>query len=179
MGDKERLLVVDDDEGTCKILSLVFERQGYEIETAGTGREAIIKAQERFFNLALLDINLPDVEGVELLATLKEMHPDTAVIMITAYASLETAVQALNEGASAYITKPLNVAEVLATVGEALEKQGLVIENRRLYQEAQRELAERERAEEEIRQRTDIIKTAEMVIRMLMAVLAVIMIIKS
>ncbi|MDY7079863.1 MAG: GAF domain-containing protein [Chloroflexota bacterium] len=154
MGDKERLLVVDDDEGTCKILSLVFERQGYEIETAGTGREAIIKAQERFFNLALLDINLPDVEGVELLATLKEMHPDTAVIMITAYASLETAVQALNEGASAYITKPLNVAEVLATVGEALEKQGLVIENRGLYQEAQRELAERKRAEEEIRQRT-------------------------
>jgi len=154
MNKKESILIVDDDESTRRSMALIFGKKGYETETAGTGREALEKAHERFFNLALLDIRLPDVEGIELLATLKEIRPDMAMIMATAHASLETAVQALNKGASAYITKPLNMDEVLAAVREALEKQHLELENRRLYQEIQRELAERKRAEEEIRQRT-------------------------
>lgn len=154
MNEQETILIVDDDENTRKSLSLIFNKKGYETETAGTCQEAIDKAQERFLNLALLDVRLPDMEGVALLATLKAMHPDMVIIMATAYASLETAVQALNKGASAYITKPLNMDEVLAAVREALEKQRLVLENRRLYQEIQRELPERRRAEEEIRQRT-------------------------
>ena len=151
MHEKESILIVDDDEGMCRTLALTFGQKGYETQMAGTGREAIEKAQGRFFNLALLDIKLPDMEGVELLAPLKEMQPDMAVIMVTAYASLETAVRALNEGASAYITKPLNMNAVLATVRETLEKQHLVMENRRLYQETQQELAERKRAEEALR----------------------------
>jgi DNA-binding NtrC family response regulator len=114
MEDPPRILIIDDDESTRRSLSLIFGKKGYETETAGTGREAIEKAREEFFNLALLDIKLPDMAGVELIAPLKEMHPDMEVIMVTAYASLETAVQALDEGASAYITKPLNMDEVLA-----------------------------------------------------------------
>jgi signal transduction histidine kinase/DNA-binding response OmpR family regulator len=139
MDDKERILIVDDDEDICRSLMLIFETKGYETDTAETGREAIKKAQERFFNVALLDIRLPDMEGTELLAPLKEMHPDMALILVTGYASLETAVQALNEGASAYITKPLNLDEVLANVREALEKQRL--------------LKEKRQAEESLRQR--------------------------
>jgi len=146
------ILIVDDDENICRSLRLIFKKKGYEVETAGTGREAIEKVQERFFNLTFLDIKLPDMAGIELLAPLKKLHPDMAVILVTGYASLETAVQALNEGALAYITKPLNIDEVLATVREALEKQRLVIENRRLFQEAQRELAERKRAEEALKE---------------------------
>ncbi len=137
MNDKPRILIVDDDESTCRSLKLIFGKKGYETEVAGTGREAIEKAQERFFNLALLDIKLPDMEGVELLGPLKEMHPDMVMIMATAYASLETAVWALNEGASGYITKPLNMDEVLAVVREALEKQRL-IEDKRQAEEALR-----------------------------------------
>jgi signal transduction histidine kinase len=151
-GSGHHILIVDDDENICRSLRLIFKKMGYEVETAGTGREAIEKAQERFFNLALLDIRLPDTAGIELLAPLKELHPDMAVILVTGYASLETAVQALNEGALAYITKPLNMDEVLATVREALEKQRLVMENRRLFQEVQRELAERKRAEEALKE---------------------------
>ena len=151
MEGKESILIVDDDESTCKSLSLVFGMEGYETETAGTGQEAIEKARERLFNLALLDIRLPDMEGVELLAPLKEVNSDMVMIMATAYASLDTAVRALNEGASAYIHKPLNMDAVLATVSNVLEKQRLVIENRRLYQEAQRELAGRKRAEEALK----------------------------
>lgn len=155
MQEKESILIVDDDEGTCRSLTLIFSKKGYGTQTAGTGREAIEKAQGGLFNLALLDIKLPDMEGVELIAPLKEMHPDIVVIMMTAYASLETAVRALNEGASAYIYKPLNMDAVLAAVREALEKQRLIMENRRLYQKAQRELAERKRAEEALRQSED------------------------
>ena len=150
--DSLHILIVDDDESTRASLRLVFRRRGYEIEEAETGRAALEKARARFFNLTLLDIGLPDMEGIELVAPLKEMHPDMVVILVTGYASLETAVRAMNEGASAYIIKPLNMSKVLDQVEEALEKQYLVLENRRLYQQVQRELAERERAEAQLRQ---------------------------
>jgi len=132
MKGKTRILIVDDDESTCKSLTLIFQKKGYDTETVGTAREALEKVQGRFFNLVLLDIRLPDGTGVELIAPLKETHPDMAVIMITAYASLGTAVRAMNQGASAYINKPLNMEEVLATVREVLEKQWLVMENAQL-----------------------------------------------
>jgi signal transduction histidine kinase/DNA-binding response OmpR family regulator len=138
MDDKEhpsensghRILIIDDDEAICRSLMLIFETQGYEAETAGTGREALEKARGGGFNVALLDIRLPDMEGTELLTPLKETTPDMAVILVTGYASLESAVQALNEGASAYITKPLNLDEVMANVREAFEKQQLLREKR-------------------------------------------------
>jgi PAS domain S-box-containing protein len=152
MDEKESILVVDDDEGTCALLTLIFRNKGYETERAGTGREAIEKAQRRFFNVALLDIRLPDMEGVEILGPLKEMHPTMAVIIITGYASLESAVRALNKGAAAYLVKPLNIDEVLVAVRGATFQQRLVMDKMRLYQEAQRELAERKRADEKIKQ---------------------------
>jgi len=138
---KARILIVDDDESSRRSLSLILGKNGYEAETAGTGREALEKAQQRFFNLALLDIRLPDVEGTRLIEPLKEMHPGLAVIMITGYASIETAVQTLTDGASAYITKPLNMDEVLATVEGLLEKQRLIEEK----EQAEEALQESER----------------------------------
>jgi PAS domain S-box-containing protein len=152
--DKARILIVDDEESARRSISLIFRVKGYEAETASTGREALEKARERFFNVTLLDIRLPDMEGIDLLAPLKKMHPDMAVIMATGYASMETSVRSLHNGASAYITKPLNMDEVLNRVKEALEKQRLVFDNRRLIKELQQELVERKKAEEEIREKT-------------------------
>lgn len=128
--DKIRLLIVDADESTRKTVSDVLQMKGFETETAGTGHGAIEAAQGRFFNLVLLGVSLPDMNGIELLARLKEMHPDTEVIVITGYASLETAVQALNGRASAYINKPFNMDEVSATISQLLEKQRLALEKR-------------------------------------------------
>ena len=79
-------------------LKKILGEKGYKIETAGTGQEAIRKAEEKFFNLALLDIKLPDIEGTKLLATLKRLHPHIDVIIVTGYASLENTMQALNGG---------------------------------------------------------------------------------
>ena len=134
---RPRILIVDDDEGTRRSLALILSKKGYETETAGTGREALDKAWERAFNLALLDIRLPDMEGVDLIAHLKATHPDMAVIMITGHASVKTAVQALDEGALAYITKPLDVDRALAVIKDALDKQRLLRE--KLRAESQRD----------------------------------------
>ncbi len=154
MDEKESILIVDDDESTCRTLALILGKKGYETEAAGTGQEAIEKAQGRFFNLALIDLRLPDKEGVELLAPFKEMHPDMAVIMFTAFASLETAVWALNEGASAYITKPLNMDEVLATVRKVFEKQRLVREKYQAEEELRKSLEELKRSNRELNEYT-------------------------
>jgi PAS domain S-box-containing protein len=159
MEDKERILIVDDDQGTRQSLALVFQKQGYETDTAATGRQAMERAQHQFFNVAFIDIRLPDMEGVALLEPLTEIHPDMVLILMTGYASLETVVQAMNQGASAYITKPLDLDDVMRKVGEVLEKQQLILENRRLYQAAQRELAERRRAEEELAQERYLLQT--------------------
>ena len=130
--DKESILIVDDDESTCKTLAFIFNKKGYEVETVGTGHDALEKAKGRFFNLALLDIKLPDIEGIELLVPLKKIHPDMETMMITAYSSVETVIKALNEGASAYITKPLNIDEILIKIRKTLEKQHLITEKRRI-----------------------------------------------
>ena len=128
---KARILIVDDDESSRRSLSLILGKKGYDAEAVVTGREALEKAKEGFFNVALIDIKLPDMAGVELLAPFKGMNPDMVSIMITGYASVETAVQALNDGASAYIRKPFDIDEVLVVISESLEKQRLVEDKRR------------------------------------------------
>jgi len=132
MNEKPKILIIEDDESTRKTLSLVLGKKGYATEAACTGQEALEKAKKQSFNVTLLDLKLPDMEGLELVAPLKELHPDLAVIVITGYASLETALQALKQGAADYITKPLDMGGVLAAIGEALEKQRLVAELRKL-----------------------------------------------
>ena len=130
MQAKPRILIVDDDHGSNRTLALIFGRKGYETDTATTGQEALDKAREKTFNLALLDIKLPDIKGVSLIPSLKQSCPDIAVIIITGYASIDTAVQALDYGATAYLTKPLDMDAVLATVKETLDKQLLVVEKK-------------------------------------------------
>ena len=131
----ENILIVDDDESTCKTLALIFNKKGYNVQTAGTGYEALEIARNNSFNLVLLDIKLPDVEGIELLVPLKKMHPDMETMMMTAYSSLETVIRALNEGASAYIMKPLEIDDILNKISTVFEKQHLIAEKKKLEQE--------------------------------------------
>lgn len=145
------ILVVDDDASTRRTLTLIFEKDGYQVDTAASGQEALEKVARQPVDLALLDLRLPDMEGVELLAPFRRLYPDIALILATGYASLETAIRALNEGADVYVTKPLDVDAVLDKVQDLLERQRLRRENRRLYDLAQQELAERKQAEEALR----------------------------
>src|SRR5437773_9333313 len=123
---------------------------GYRPDTAATGQQALEQTREPFFNVAILDIRLPDMNGTELLAQLKELRPDTTCIMVTGYASLQTSIRATNAGAYAYILKPLDIDQVSTLLEQALEQQRLVFENRRLLRqlEALRDVTDTARSEE-------------------------------
>ncbi|UCC57676.1 MAG: response regulator [Candidatus Bathyarchaeum sp.] len=121
--NKIRILIVEDDANIRETLKNILQQSGYETDTAKTGREAEQKVKARFYNLALLDIKLPDIEGTKLLAKLHENTPKMVKIMVTGYPSLENAMEALNQGADAFMTKPVEPAKLLALIREKLEEQ--------------------------------------------------------
>lgn len=117
------ILIVDDDEAILEVIKEIFEMEGFKVDTASTGREAIEKSEARYYNLALLDIKLPDMEGTELLEKLHKEVPKMMKIMITGYPSLENSVKSLNLGADAYIMKPIEPEELLRVVRKKLKEQ--------------------------------------------------------
>ena len=123
MDKHARILVVDDDESIRKTMKAILEDEGYLVDLAGTGSEAIQKTEEKAYNVALLDIRLPDMEGVKLLRLMKDTVPRTRKIMVTGYPSMQNAIEALNKNADAFLTKPVNVEELLITVKEQLRLQ--------------------------------------------------------
>ena len=121
--EKKSILIVEDDKAIIKSFKDILQSEGYSVDTAETGREAIQKSKAQFYNLVLLDIKLPDTEGTKLLTTMQETSPKMVKIMITGFPSLENAVEALNMGADAYIMKPVNPEKLLALIEEKLKKQ--------------------------------------------------------
>lgn len=117
------ILIVEDDVNIRGTLSTILQQKGYNTATARNGQEAIQKSKTKFFNMALLDIKLPDIEGTKLLTMMQENTPKMVKIMITGYPSLENAVEALNHGADAYIIKPVKPEKLLALIEEKLEEQ--------------------------------------------------------
>jgi len=122
MGEGPRILIVDDDESIRKVLAAVLEENGYMIDAAEDGKEAIEKTDKNFYNLALVDIRLPDIEGSKLIAMMRETTPRMRKIIITGFPSLQNAVDALNKGADAYIIKPFDMDKVLQTIKDQLKK---------------------------------------------------------
>lgn len=120
---KASILIVDDDEDIRRTLRLILEGEGYDVDEAGSGIEAIKKSKEKFYNIALLDIVLPDIQGTQLLKELGETTPKMIKIMVTGYPNLENAVEALNYGADAYLIKPVNFEKLISVVEEKLAKQ--------------------------------------------------------
>jgi len=123
--DKKRILIVDDNPGIGESLSDIFKEKGYLVSIANKGSEAIDKLKQTDFNAALIDIKLPDISGIELLKEIKEINPEIICMIITGNASVENAVNALEQRVSAYITKPLDMDDVLNRIKEALDKQRL------------------------------------------------------
>ena len=123
MCERPRILVVDDDESVRKVLATILEEEGYAIDTAKNGREAIKKSKVKFYNLALIDIRLTDMEGTKLLTRVKDTMPKMRKIIITGYPSLQNAIEAVNRGADAYVLKPFDMEKVLETIKDQLKKQ--------------------------------------------------------
>jgi DNA-binding response OmpR family regulator len=120
---KQKILIVEDDKNIRETIQSILQQSGYETDVAETGQEAEQKMKKKFYNLALLDIKLPDIEGTQLLSKVHESTPKTVKIMVTGYPSLENSIEALNFGADAYVTKPVKPAKLLNLIKEKLEKQ--------------------------------------------------------
>jgi len=132
------ILVVEDEVGIRAPLCAILQDTGYKVSGLDKGAKALEMIRNQPFNVVITDIRLPDVDGMEILGLAKEIDPDVAVIVITGYDSLETAVEAVNEGAYTYFVKPANMDEVKTTIINALRQQRLSHENKRLVDDLQR-----------------------------------------
>ncbi len=130
-----RILIVDDELSMREFLSILLEREGYSVTMAETAEDAEQCIGAENFDLVVSDVNMPGLDGLTLLKRIKDVSPDTAVLMITAFSTAEQAVEAMKSGAYDYIAKPFKVDEIKVLVRNALEKSELQRENRRLRQE--------------------------------------------
>ncbi len=121
--EKARILIVDDDENIRKTMKAILEDEDYSVDVATNGKEAIEMSNEKIYNLALLDIRLPDMEGIDLLRLLKEYVPRTRKIMVTGYPTIQNAMTAINKNADAYLLKPVDIEKLLEVVKEQLRSQ--------------------------------------------------------
>ena len=128
MEQKPKVLIIDDNKNMRETLADILEEKGYDVVTAATAREAISEAGNCFFNIHLIDINLPDKTGIELLRSFKNTYTSRKNIMITASATLKYAVDAVNIGAEAYILKPIDFCNLDKTMKECLRKQQPTLE---------------------------------------------------
>ena len=124
MAAKARILVVDDEEGMCEFLQYLLEGEGYEVDVAHSGDQALAKVEESSFDLILADIKMPGIDGLEMLRHMREADENTVVIVMTGYSSLESAIKAIKYDASDYLTKPFDDPDaVLAAVERGLNSQ--------------------------------------------------------
>ena len=129
---KARILVAEDEEGIRQGIARALERDGHEVEVVTDGMAALRKLEAEYFDLLITDVRMPKLDGMELLRKAKAIDPDLIVILITAYGSIQDAVEAMRSGAYDYITKPIRLGELRAVVEKALEVHRLAVENRRL-----------------------------------------------
>ena len=133
-----RILVVDDDPLMLDFLKEALLRQGYKVDTAEDGEEALRKVEEEGYDLVITDVKMPGVDGMTVLESVKRDFADTEVVVITAYGTIRNAVEAMKMGAYDYLTKPFSVEEVEVVVQRALERKRLISENIRLKRELEK-----------------------------------------
>jgi two-component system response regulator PilR (NtrC family) len=126
---KDKILVADDEQSMREFLDIMLKKEGYKVSLASNGEEVVKLIDNDLFDLVLMDIRMPKLDGISALKKIKSTSPETVVIMITAYASADTAIKAMKEGAYDYITKPFKVEEIKLIINNALEKKNLQKEN--------------------------------------------------
>lgn len=130
-----RVLVIDDEDTICQALSAWLSKEGYHVETASSGQQALAYLAQELFDLYLLDIKMPGMDGIEVLAKIKEVQNDATVIMITAHGSIQTAVEAMKRGAVEYLCKPFDPEELSLLLERVAANKALREENRALREQ--------------------------------------------
>ena len=125
---EKRILVIDDDESFLRMIARVLQLEGYRVDTAKTGKEAIEKSNANSYNLAIIDLRLPDMDGTDLLTALRDPTPRTIKIMLTGHVSAGDKTEAIKKNADGYLVKPIATVELLKTIKDHLEKQSAAIQ---------------------------------------------------
>ena len=133
--DTPKLLIIDDDEALCESLIDILELEDYLVDTSHNAEDGIKKIEESFCNIVLLDMKLPDSDGIAVLEKIKEISPDTEVIIFTAYAEMDIVIKAMDRNAFSFLPKPYEIPYLITTIKRAREKQRITFENRILYEQ--------------------------------------------
>ncbi len=141
---QQKILILDDEEALRSILAQSLSRKGYEILEAGTAGEGLSSLKDNLVDVVLLDLKLPDGDGLTLLPKIKQLQPDIQVVMLTGHGTIESAIEAMKLGAYDYLTKPCNFSELEITLQKALEQRKLLMENKGLRQVVSRQTSEPE-----------------------------------
>jgi DNA-binding NtrC family response regulator len=141
---KPKILIVDDERDICKVLEFLLKSEGYAVVPAYSGEEALEKLKEEHFDVVITDLKMDKVDGVAVLQKARELSSDTAVVIMTAFASVESAVETMKKGASDYIVKPFLNEEIKITVRRILEQRRLVQENIALKQQLSQQMGSAE-----------------------------------
>jgi len=134
MADKARILIVDDEPKICDFLETLLRREGYETTSAGQAADALASISKSDYDLIVTDLRMPGMDGFELVRRIKDVRRDLPVVMITGYATVETAVQALRHGVDDYVTKPFNVDEMRKVIARALRASDAERETREIQE---------------------------------------------
>src|ERR1700756_3792717 len=136
---KARILVVDDEESIREFLEIMLRKEGYEVTCAEDGQKALDILKKKNFDMVISDMQMPNMTGLELLKNCKDQYPDIMFMMITAFGTTETAVEAMKLGAYDYLSKPFKIDEVRLNISNALRSKNLETENRVLKKELKAE----------------------------------------
>ena len=136
-----KILVVDDEKSMCDFMEIMLSKEGYEVETTVSGSEAIQRTSSSKYDLIIADLMMPEMSGLDLLKKIKKGRPNQDMIVMTAFASVDTAIEAMREGALDYITKPFKVDEIKLVIEKSVSRQKLTEENSRLKQQLKKDFS--------------------------------------
>jgi DNA-binding NtrC family response regulator len=138
--EKAKIMVIDDEESMCRFMQIMLQREGYEVTSTVSSKEALEEIKNKNYDLVIADLMMPEMNGLELLSRVKSITPDINFIVMTAYASVDTAIEALKKGAFDYITKPFKVDEIKIAIKKSLEQKKISEENLNLKRQLKKEL---------------------------------------
>ena len=139
--EKARIMVIDDEESMCKFMQIMLKKEGYDVSSAQSGKEALGELRSSHYDLVIADLMMPEMNGLELLSKVRSIDPELNFIVMTAYASVDTAIEALKKGAFDYIAKPFKVDELKITIRKSLEQKRIAKENLDLKRQLKKEFS--------------------------------------
>ncbi len=135
-----KILVIDDEDAMCHFMEIMLSKAGYDVETANSGPNGIGLLKEKHYDLVIADLNMPEMTGIEVLKEIKSFKNDQDLIVVTAYASVDTAIEAMKEGAVDYITKPFKVDEIKLIIEKSINRKKLINENLNLKKQLRQDI---------------------------------------